>query len=133
VHDTAAADGFRLHVVLGEEPKCECGREDIHRRFDLVLRDAEKAPLIFGVNRQFLLDALSGMEDNEVLFYYAGPKTGIVLQDRWQKHAAIIMPMHTWRCDTKLGLPVFVQKPTEDELREAATWQQALSLPAEAE
>lgn len=102
-HGMAAADGWRIHVAYDvEEKDCECGDLKTHKNLNKVIQDACNAPFVFSVNRQFLLDALAGMDDADedysterqmISFYVASPKSPIVIQGVHTKRTAVIMPM----------------------------------------
>lgn len=91
-HGECAADGYRAHLVK-DGSTCDCGTESCKAIKDLCEKQAESAKVLFTVNRSFLLDALAGLDESDVLnFYGGGPKDPIVITCG-DSRMAIVMPM----------------------------------------
>lgn len=95
IHGNASSDNNRMHINLLESSECLCSREDTHEKFNKNIELAESAPFAFAVNRQFLVEALAGLnpEDGYLLIYNAGADHPIVITETDQHRVAIIMPI----------------------------------------
>jgi hypothetical protein len=94
-HACSAADGYRMHIE-NDKDVCLCGNDKIHEGFDRVIGMVKDAPFCFAVSRQYLIDALSGINpDGRVIVFFAKPgsKSPVVIQDPDGERTAIIMPM----------------------------------------
>jgi hypothetical protein len=91
-HGDMASDGMRAHLHCHGDA-CDCENEEAHTKLDGVIAAAKESKFLFALNRQFLLEALAGMDDDAVLFFGKGPKDPAVLCDVDCVYAAIIMPM----------------------------------------
>lgn len=93
-HGCAAADGVRMHIVNGEDA-CICGDEKRHESFDRVIEGASKSPFAFAINKHYLLDAIAGFDNTDMLLFFMEPggKAPVVMQNIIATRTAIIMPM----------------------------------------
>ena len=93
VHGDIACDGIRLHNgdSFGTR-RCSCGDKIFHEKLDNLIKDADKAKLVFRLNRQYLLDALSGLDENTYIsFYCDGLNKPVLISDG--ERSAIVMPI----------------------------------------
>lgn len=115
-HAFVAADGYRMHIAKYLTSPCGCEHQDTHAGINKVMKDAETVPFAFSVNRQFLLDALAGMNNAESIdFFSAGPDKPIVIQASIENRTAIIMPLHKGGVGApKLSLPKLPEPEGEE-------------------
>lgn len=106
VHECAASDGIRMHIENMGNP-CDCGDEKQHKAFDRVINSVKEIPFSFAVNKDFLFDALSGInpEGKYVLFFIKDAKSPIVIQDPDGYQTAIIMPVNDENVTKPQDLP----------------------------
>jgi hypothetical protein len=96
VHGNFAADGYRMHVVEGKP--CKCKNEQTHRTTEQkIIPMGEKSRFVFAINRQFLLDALAGIETKVVVFF-GDEKSPVIIQGLGdegcdESRTALIMPV----------------------------------------
>lgn len=117
-HAHVAADGFRMHIVHNKKDAiCDCDTQKVHKNFNTVIEMAKNATLCFSVNKEFLLEALSGVspESDRVNFFVSGPTEPIVIQDFLCTRTAIIMPMRDVNTDYRPNIPKFTVKTEETE------------------
>jgi hypothetical protein len=118
-HGKIAADGYRIHID-NITHDCECGDVDPHRKIEHVIDLTRKEiSFSFAISKEFLLEALAGIEDDTVLFFSGGPKKPVAIQDREGDRAAVIMPVDVIKPTPKLCLPdtigADIETPTPDD------------------
>lgn len=94
-HGHTGVDGIRIHISHDDGTECDCGLEETHKGVNNVLRKAEKAEFLFGIDLRYLMDALSGIdpeENKKVIFYFQDKDKIVVIQDSEQTRSAVIMP-----------------------------------------
>jgi hypothetical protein len=106
VHECAASDGIRMHIDNTGNP-CDCGDDLRHKAFDRVIDGVKDTPFAFAINKDFLFDALNGINPNGkyVLFFIKDGKSPIVIQDPDGCETAIIMPVHDENVSKPQDLP----------------------------
>lgn len=92
-HGNIAADGIRMHINNSGSP-CQCDNTKQHQGFYHVIDGIKDIPFAFSINKELLIDALAGMDTNQIFFYVAAPNKPVVIQDLLHNRTAIVMPMH---------------------------------------
>lgn len=95
-HAGVAANGYCVHVATSEGVECFCGNAEHHEKMNKLMEDFETIPYAFSINRQFLLEALSGIldEDNGMInFYFQAKDKPVAISETSGARAAVIMPM----------------------------------------
>jgi hypothetical protein len=117
IHGNFAADGYRMHVVEGKP--CKCKDKQTHRITEQkIIPSGEKSRFVFAVNRQFLLDALAGIE-NDVVVIFGDEKSPVVIQGLGENgfcdesRTALIMPVAGVEQETANFPIVYVEIPKE--------------------
>jgi hypothetical protein len=124
-HGCAASDGTRMHIE-NANGACQCGDDKQHKAFDNVIKKVKDTPFAFAVNRQYLLDALSGinLDGTVVLFFMTDSKSPIVIQDPDGEQTAIVMPMHIGEKEKIKNLPYVAPVKVSDKPRRYALSQE---------
>jgi hypothetical protein len=104
-HGMIAADGYRIHVDnLADE--CDCGDTVTHAKIEHVIDVARKeAHYAFSISKAFLLAALAGIDDDTVQFFCGEPNQPVIIQERQNGRAAIIMPVDVVKPVPAIHLP----------------------------
>jgi hypothetical protein len=112
-HGMIAADGYRIHVDnLADE--CDCGDTDTHKKIERVVDISRKeARFAFAVSKEFLLEAIAGIDDDILLFFCGKSNEPVIVQERENGRAAIIMPVDVIKPVPTPHLPYSIGVDTE--------------------
>lgn len=90
------ADGFRMHISKKAEYVPEVHTSE--KFFNALEKiESDKPRFIFLISRKYLVEALSGMDEDRIAFYSSGPDKAVLIQEAEDEDSpgrlAIIMPL----------------------------------------